>query len=338
MPASGFLMQIDWQKNIPLLTRSRVFFRDSLLRYVHNPIQVFRRKNGYADKDIFKSIKIQTNYRCTRKCSYCHYGQANPPINRELDEQLFYRIIDQLRSMRYRGRLGLFEINEPLTDKRLPLFIRHTRSLLADAWIYLTTNGDLLKDGSLETLFKEGVNSIYLNSYDEKAFVRNRRFYNNLPSGSKKLVTHIDRTYQTTWNSRAGNIKEFQGRTCSNPCDLVYDHCYIKPDGKVYSCINDFCGINEMGDLHTDSLLAIWHGDRFTRLRQQLNNGNRAANPLCSQCDYIGYSSLPRTPLQWTLRNLLSSLTIQQMPGNTPFPKTAGAIPTSYRVTTDDNE
>lgn len=309
-------MQHEWQKNIPLLTRCRVFIRNSLITHARNPLQVLRRKKGFADKDLFKSIKIQTNYRCTRKCSFCHYGQNDLPANKMLDEQLFFNIIDQLRSIHYRGRVGLFEINEPLTDKRLPIFIKHTRSRLPDAWIYLTTNGDLLKEGSIESLFNHGVNSLYLNSYDEKAFLRNRQFHNNLPSSLKKLVTHINRTYQTTWGSRAGNIKEFQGLVCANPCDQVYDYCYVKPDGKIYSCINDFYNINEIGDLNNDSLLGIWFGEKFTALRRHLNDGNRSANPLCSHCDYIGYSSLPRTTIQWKIHNLFSKLANSQLAGS----------------------
>src|SRR3989339_1040105 len=106
------IMSDDWKNNIPLRIRTKVFLRDWYIRNIRNPYQSFRRKQGLADKDLFKHIKIQTNYMCTRKCSFCHYGLERSPVKQNINEKLFKRIINELASISYSGILSLYEINE----------------------------------------------------------------------------------------------------------------------------------------------------------------------------------------------------------------------------------
>jgi MoaA/NifB/PqqE/SkfB family radical SAM enzyme len=296
--------QQNWKQNIKLSTRIKVFIRNFFIKNINNPIQKFRRNNGLADQDIFKHVLIQTNYKCTRRCSFCHYGMENPPQNIDMDENLFYAIINQLGNINYSGRIGLFEMNEPLTDTRLNKFLKYTRNKLPMAWIFITSNGDLLNIQKTEQLFKNGLNFIYLDSYDEIALKRNLKLIEEITPKYKKLIHHMNRTYQIAWSSRAGNIKQFKKNIVFAPCDFVYDVLYIKPIGKVYSCYNDFYNINEMGDLNKNSILDVWFGSNFKKLRKELNKCNRNCSELCRQCDYIGYGNLPHIPLSWKFKKL----------------------------------
>ena len=133
-----------WKNNIKISIRVKVLIRDFFIKEIYNPFQVFRRRVGLADKDIFKHILIQTNYKCTRKCHFCHYGQKNAPKNIDMNENLFYHIVQQLGDVNYKGRVGLFEMNEPLTDKRFNKFLKYTIEKLPKAWIFISSNGDLL--------------------------------------------------------------------------------------------------------------------------------------------------------------------------------------------------
>jgi len=276
------------------MIRVRVFIRDLYLKSIFNPCQVFRRNRGWADKDIFHHIKIQTNYQCTRQCSFCYYGMKVPHDNIVMDEKIYYKIIDQLKDLSYHGIVSLYECNEPLTDKRFPVFLSYARKQLPYAQLFITTNGDLLKPGDIEMLLDKGLDYMYLNSYDKSAYARNMDLFSALNKKLRKKITHIDRTYQTSWTSRAGNIKQFHKKAISAPCDMVYTVFYIKPDGKAYSCINDFFSVNEMADLNKQSLLEAWFSDSFKKFRKELNRGNRGCSPLCSKCDYAGYTNLPK--------------------------------------------
>ncbi len=296
----------NWRKNIPLSVRYRVFLRDWYIQHVNNPYQVLRRKNGFAERDIFRHVKIQTNYKCTRKCTFCHYGLDTPPHNIDMEEGLFFKIIDQLKTISFRGSLGLFEINEPLTDKRIYDFLCYSRNNLPYAWLILTTNGDLLNHKNAELLFASGLNYMYLNSYDDAARTRNIQLLNNIDARYTKNIVHIDRTYQIDWGSRAGNVAQHKQEKVLKPCDYVYNVLYIKPSGKVYSCINDFYNINEMGDLNKQSILEAWFSDSFKTLRKSLDNGDRNCNALCKQCDYVGYTNMPKIPFLWKLNPFFS--------------------------------
>lgn len=298
-------MQSANQKGVKGLAWLRLLVRDFHIQYVHNPFQLFRRKSGLADADIFKHIKIQTNYCCTRCCSFCHYGLERKPTNIQIEESLFFRIIDQLASLSYSGRIGLFETNEPLTDKRLPQFLAYARERLPHAWLLLTTNGDLLNEEKLHVLFRLGLNRLYLNSYDETALVRNLQLLEKQSHSVKKKIRHINRVDQTQWTSRAGNVSQFKSEAVRAPCDMVYEVMYIKPSGKVFSCISDYYDVNEMGDLNHQTLLEVWHGENFRNLRRQLNSGNREQSPLCVQCDYPGFTNLPDVPWSWRFNSLV---------------------------------
>lgn len=296
----------SWRRKINLRTRIRVRARDWTIKSLVNPWEIMRRRLGLADGDLFRHVLIQTNYRCTRKCTFCHYGLSNPPRNQDMEEALFYSIIDQLATAGYTGRIGLFEMNEPLTDKRFPAFLKYARKRLPRAWIFISSNGDLLDRQKAAELFRAGLNFIYLSSYDAAALERNTAWISELESQDHRKVHHIDRTYQIEWSSRGGNVKQFRKAPVSAPCDLVHRVCYIKPSGKIYSCYNDFYNINEMGDCNRQSLLDIWCGDDFRALRKQLDRGNRHANMLCSRCDYIGYGNLPAVPIRWRMKNLVA--------------------------------
>ncbi len=295
----------DWRKNIPLAVRMKVFVRDWSIKYIFNNYDLFRRQKGWADKDLFKHILIQTNYRCTRTCSFCHYGMENPPKNVNMEEDVFYKIIDQLEQINYNGRIGLFEMNEPLTDKRLPKFLRYTREKVPGAWILISTNGDVLNKTKAESLFNDGLNYMYLDSYDEKGLKHNLGIIKDLDIKYQKKIRHMNRVYQTGWGSRGGNLKQFQQDPVKAPCDMPHLIMYIKPSGKVYSCYNDYFDVNEMGDLNKEKLMDVWLGDRFMKLRKELLLSNRDCNSLCKQCDYSGYHSLPNIPISWRIQNAL---------------------------------
>lgn len=298
----------NWHSSIPLTTRIRVGLRDAYVRSLYNPWQVFRRRHGLADRDVFGQIKIQTNYTCTRRCSFCHYGQADPPAPQLMDEELFQSVIESLARIDYAGCVGIFEINEPLTDKRIVAFHALARRRLPKAWLYLASNGDLLRQDVLRDLFEAGLNILYLNSYDEPALARNLAFLDSLAPDMRQRVHHLNRTYQEDWESRAGNIERFHKDPVAAPCDMVYNLCYVKPGGTVHPCINDFRDKVVVGNVRDADLLDIWFGENMRALRSELNRGNRACNALCAQCDYPGFRSLPRVPLHWRLARL--------MPGN----------------------
>jgi Radical SAM superfamily. len=273
----------NWKKNLAPPVRTRIWIRDTFSNRLYHPYQRHRYRTGKADKDLFKHILIQTNYLCTRRCSFCHFGLEPPPVNQELDKSLFYEIISQLKAISYNGRVGLFEINEPLTDNRFDTFLRHTRENLPKAWIFISTNGDILQTAHAERLFEMGLNFVYLSSYDEAALKRNTKLLKEIKPKFRNRINHLNRTYQNIWDSRGGNVKQFKSEPVFNCCDMVHRVLYIKPSGKVHACYNDFYDKCVVGNLHEEKLLDIWYGDQFCKLRKNLDAGKRDLSTLCKR-------------------------------------------------------
>lgn len=94
---------------------------------------------------LFHEIEIETINRCNGGCSFCPVNVQNDIRTEKLmDENLFYKIINELKEIRYAGRIALFSNNEPLLDKRIVVFSRYVRENLPNAQIHLFTNGTLL--------------------------------------------------------------------------------------------------------------------------------------------------------------------------------------------------
>ena len=301
----------SWEKNIPWKRRFQSNMRNFIIKRIKTPVEMFMRQRGFLTHELFRHVLVQTNYTCTRRCHFCHYGQESPPTIFDMPESLFFSIINQLANISYTGRLGLFEMNEPLTDKRFEHFLAYARSRLPYAWIFISSNGDLLDTQKAKNLFKHGLNYIYLSSYDNRALRRNEALINSLADTIpfKKKVLHLNRTYQENWSSRAGNVKQYYKKPVNGPCDMVYRVLYVKPQGTVHSCYNDFYDKNIMGNVNKDKLTNIWFSDKFQRLRKSLLTGDRKnASTLCGNCDYPGWGNLPTIPLSWRWKNIKKRL------------------------------
>ncbi len=233
----------------------------------------------------FIQVNMETNSVCTRKCHFCLFGIKDVPV-KKMSPRLFFSIINQLADMRFRGRISLFEINEPLTDKRIYDFTRYVSILLPDCYQLMVTNGDLLNRERLDALMDNGVDLLVINSYDRKALERNRV---NARYGIEKyhgMVQHCDKTTFTEWVSRAGHIKQYAKEAVHDFCEYPNYILYIKPDGKVLGCWHDFDEENVMGDLNQELVRDIWYGKRFKDFRKALNRGDRSLSTLCKRCDH----------------------------------------------------
>lgn len=241
--------------------------------------------------ELFEHIKIETNSVCTRHCSFCLFGLINNKVNPKLklETNVVCRLIDELKDINFSGRIGLFEINEPLTDKRIFSFLSYATNKLPKAWHMLITNGDLLTTNVARRLFEEcGLDQLCVSLYDDKTEVKIKYILELLPH----LASHIELidSRSQAKDNRGGNILlETKVRPpLKASCGRVNKMLVVKSDGTVVSCFSDYFKVNNMGNVYSQSLQDIWFGQKFKELRAQLNIGNRQISSLCSQCDYPG--------------------------------------------------
>jgi radical SAM protein with 4Fe4S-binding SPASM domain len=240
---------------------------------------------------MLSSIEIEIINRCNGECPFC-------PVNRHdekrkfarMTDELFYKIINELGDMDYRGRLALHSNNEPFLDKRIISFARYAREHVPNAFIYMYTNGTLL---TLEK-FKEIIpylSKIYIDNYnDDLKLHENIQEIHNYCKRDKalnrKVEIHVRKIHEVL-NTRGGqspnNLKK---QILSVSCILPFKQMVVRPDGKVSLCCNDPYGRYTLADLNQMSIKEAWHSEQYQKVRKRIRIGRKHVK-LCRYCDTL---------------------------------------------------
>ena len=86
-------------------------------------------------------VEIEINSQCNMACSYCPNSVDERIEQGEMDEKLYNKIIDDLSSFNYTGRLAFDFYNEPMLAKNFDEYISIARKKLPDAFIEIYSNG-----------------------------------------------------------------------------------------------------------------------------------------------------------------------------------------------------
>ncbi len=245
----------------------------------------------------FDHVEIETVNRCNGECSFCPVNRRDDPRPyRLMPESLFERLLGQLSDIGYSGYLGLFSNNEPLLDKRLPVFAAEARRALPDAYLSLSTNGRLL-DPALFRALIASFDRIVINNYRDKP-----ELYGNIrdisdyclsgegqPLLAGKTVEISLRDSRDVLTSRAGTApnRPPPAKPLTIPCSLPFSQLVIRPDGGVSLCCNDALGRMTLGETDTQSLREIWYGPAYTALRKIMAERGREALSPCDACDFV---------------------------------------------------
>ena len=91
-----------------------------------------------------------------------------------MTEEVFERVLEELRRISFKGRFSPYLMNEPLLDKRLPALIARARAALPDIDIFISSNGDALSVDLGHCLFDAGLDCLLINLYDRSSSERTR--------------------------------------------------------------------------------------------------------------------------------------------------------------------
>jgi MoaA/NifB/PqqE/SkfB family radical SAM enzyme len=229
--------------------------------------------------EIFTSILIQTNRKCTKACKHCFYGNYDFSNDEILQTDTIYKIFEELVHLNYKGRISLYANNEPLTDSRMFCLLERARELLPNAFHFLQTNGDLLNDVTLHKITSV-LDGLQVNVYSKKS-----NYYNVQLNNEKVQVVDKTEIDDSEWSNKAGLIKSIGKRASNNYCANPFRQMLIAPPGIVAVCSSDAFMQYPLGDVRKQSLISIWEGEKLNFIREQLINKERHRLPLCSKCD-----------------------------------------------------
>ena len=241
---------------------------------------------------LFELVEIETINRCNGLCDFC-------PVNarekqREyayMPDELFEKIILELSSMDYKGRLSLFSNNEPFLDPKI--IERHTfaREKVPKSRMHLFTNGSLLTIEKFVQIL-DYLDELIIDNYDADLELTPQcrevaDYCENHPE-LKKKVTIVLRNPHEILSNRAGNApNRFKSADLGEAsCILPFQEIEIRPDGKVSLCCCDALGKYTLGDVSKRSLLDIWYGEKYREVRNRIRFGIKNLKA-CMKCDYL---------------------------------------------------
>ncbi|RPI41404.1 MAG: radical SAM protein, partial [Betaproteobacteria bacterium] len=105
-----------------------------------------------------KSVKVELHSRCNLGCGFCAAGRR-PRASSTMDLRVFSRIARELGQFGVE-RLGLFYMNEPFADERLPDAIRIAKNDSGIPYVFLTSNGLEASPERLRACFEAGLDSL----------------------------------------------------------------------------------------------------------------------------------------------------------------------------------
>ncbi len=239
-------------------------------------------------------VNIETINRCNGTCEFCTANKnAEKRPYMRMEDELFYRIIDQLKDWGYKGHLTLYGNNEPYLDTRITEFHKYCREQLPDSFIFLSTNGLLLDIDKVKAIVPY-VNQLIINNYctDRKLYDNIRTIYEYVkaqPDEFRDVDILIQMRYQkAVLTNRAGSApnKKNTRKVVTETCLMPYTDMFIFPNGKLGICCCDNYEVSNLADLHEVGVKEAWNSDKYQKLREAIKDG-RHNYPFCKYCDFI---------------------------------------------------
>ncbi len=252
----------------------------------------FRVEQMQGKEVLFDHVEIETVNRCNGSCEFCPVNKNNDRREyKEMPDDLFEHIIDQLADLNYSGKLALFSNNEPFLDQDIIRKHRYAREKLPHARMHLFTNGTLLTIEKFAQIV-EYLDELVIDNYQQELKLirpcQEIAKYCEMHTELKKKVTIVLRKPKEILTSRGGDAPNRKKLVSYENlrCILPYKQLIIRPDGKVSLCCNDPYGKNTLGDLRKDTIINVWFNDRFKMVRKCLYEGRQNWEH-CRFCDVL---------------------------------------------------
>ena len=161
-------------------------------------------------RDLFfkyvRHVEIENHNYCNRVCWFC----PNSLIDRRsttilMRDQIFNKIIDDLKSINYAQGLLWTRYHEPLAHSLFFKRVKHARAQLPKASLVAYSNGDFLNRGTLTLLEDAGLDRLHISLYLPRGKERNHaaleRALENLSTRVGLSITQTSSEYILTKSS-----------------------------------------------------------------------------------------------------------------------------------------
>lgn len=227
---------------------------------------------------MFQSIQIQTKQECNLKCEFCPNSYIKQ-TGHKMTLKLYKKIINELAELNYKGKIGLYLMNEPLMDDRFLTLVKYARSNLKEVELYISTNGTLLNDKIVNDLRSSGINRIVVSCYTKE-------IYEKVENLNVTKLKFYEKDLKNQFYNRGGNSEGYGNEVEQKYCKNPFTQMYITSNGEAVICCADYKKEVVMGDVKNQSLMDIWGNDKYKHYRKHLLKGQRRLLALCKNCNY----------------------------------------------------
>jgi len=207
---------------------------------------------------------------------------------RLMSEHTFKKIIDDLKTIRFTGRISPHFFGEPLLDKRLVEQMRYASETLPRAKLKIYTNGDLLDVSMLERLYDAGVKDyvVSLHGKDKEKENNKRRMLDlkeYIKQNKKRInIKLLELNGNFNFSNRGGLVK-IKKRSNTITCQRARNPLVVAYNGDVLLCCNDYLGQVTFGNVENASIIDIWNTRSFKLIRRDIRN-NIFKLEICKKC------------------------------------------------------
>lgn len=263
-----------------------------------------KNKIKYGNSDFFSSVEFENITTCNRRCSYCPnsiYDRGLIKNKKIMNETLFKKIVDELASFNFDGRVSPVFFGEPLLDERLTVWTAYMRKKLPNATIIIHSNGDFLTLGLHDNLVKSGVDLFVITEHGENMSYNIKELLKNFHEvkykddymhdkayapirQSKATILYRDIKKKNNLYNRGGLLENMLPIKVKKPiCELPSSILLIDYQGNVILCCNDYFSKIKFGNIKNESILNIWNKKEFKKIRNELKKGNFRLD-MCKKC------------------------------------------------------
>lgn len=237
----------------------------------------------YGDPHFFRAVAIETQSECNRSCAYCPVSRYPHPKGTMSDE-LFKKIVADLKSLRFSGCIDYCFYSEPLLDLRLPGFMEYAKHELPNTMHRLATNGDYLSPELLERLIRAGMTYAHATNHSNSA--KRQEFLEALAAKYPgRLMVRMGKDLEPELSSRGGLLADLKEAIIPmKRCTAQYP--VITFNGDVLLCCVDYRRRYVFGNLSHESLLAVWRKKEFADLRREIRSKQYRIE-MCRRCRQV---------------------------------------------------
>lgn len=225
---------------------------------------------------MLNTVEVEVNSRCNRRCDYCPVSILPlPSVPIYMSDQVFERLLNELKQINFTGRISYHFYNEPLLRRDLERLIERASARLPDVHQVLFTNGDLLTDERYASLRQAGAKYIVITSHDNTPH----------PERPFQIVQFSGNLELTNRGGIMTHLPKVTAEILRKPCYAPSEMLIVTVTGDIVLCYEDAKRQHVMGNILENSLEEIWFSEKFVRVRDSLSQGQRTeASSMCQEC------------------------------------------------------